>query len=478
MRGARSLLLAGVAGKLVGVFRELLLAALYGTSGPVAAYRVAQTATLIPINFFTADALSAGFLPNETRMLRANEAQAAAFYIVVNRLILGISVVLTLGLLVARDLWVRVLAPGLDQSITTLAASMLVAMALGVPFYLSTAMGSYLEMAHGRFALASARASVQSVGLIVGTVAAYVLDRPTLLAWGFTLAYAVLAIWTRIRLRAIGLPVPQRPGEYPGLLREFWISIRPILLVPIALQGSFAVERSVASLISSDTVAALDYARLVTETAMALVAAPLGLAVLANIGAMTAADTTSLVEDLLRRCLLIFVPISVALVTLASPVTQLVFVRGAFDAESSKTTASILTGLAFGLWAQVTSYVMVKALSGRHRNGLAAICVGAGSLVMIGSDLMLYRSLGPLALGLGASLGAATQFCLASAFHRIPGTALRELWRFTPPLSCPILARSPIAHLVGEELVGGVGNRRLLYDADGGLARVEPSEPK
>mgnify|MGYP006927905334 CR=1 FL=1 len=45
-------------------------------------------------------------------------------------------------------------------------------------------------------------------------------------------------------------------------------------------------------------------------------------------------------------------------------------------------------------------------------------------------------------------------------------------------LSCPILARSPIAHLVGEELVGGVGNRRLLYDADGGLARVEPSEPK
>ncbi|MEG3065002.1 hypothetical protein [Acetomicrobium sp.] len=41
-----------VIGKLVGFLREILMAALFGTGTHVAAYRVAQTAMLMPTEFF------------------------------------------------------------------------------------------------------------------------------------------------------------------------------------------------------------------------------------------------------------------------------------------------------------------------------------------------------------------------------------------------------------------------------------------
>src|SRR5690242_15376074 len=62
-RLALSLLTGGLLGKVAGLARELLLAAFYGTGDVVAAFRIAQAASLVPVNFITSDALNAGFLP-------------------------------------------------------------------------------------------------------------------------------------------------------------------------------------------------------------------------------------------------------------------------------------------------------------------------------------------------------------------------------------------------------------------------------
>src|SRR6266498_5028457 len=68
------LVLGGMAGKVLGLLRETLLAALFGAGRVVAANRVALTATFIPVNFFTADALSAGFLPLYVRYRKEGSA--------------------------------------------------------------------------------------------------------------------------------------------------------------------------------------------------------------------------------------------------------------------------------------------------------------------------------------------------------------------------------------------------------------------
>ena len=436
MKGARQLILSGGIGKLIGVLRELLLAAIYGTGAPAAAWRVAQSSTLIPIQFFTADALAAGFLPNHSRLLSQDPRRAYVLYQVVNRFMLAVGVLLTIAVGVGHSVIIGLLAPGLDAPTTHLAASMLFVMTIAVPLYLSANMASYVEMSCGRFHLAARRPSLQSIGLITGTIAAWLLHRPILLAWGFTGAYAYMAAIGLFSVRRLTRD-ERRGGPVEGFgtreaLALFWRSVRPVLLVPIASQGALAVERIVASLVSSSSVAALEYARLVSDTANVLVAAPIGLAVLANFGHMTHDEARPILTSLLERTFVVLIPLSWVLTVGARPITEIVFQRGEFNASSTAVTAEILAGLSLGLWAQVGGYICVKSLNATGRNKDAAISVICGALVWIAADLLLFHWIGAAAIGVGASTGAIVQLGVSAALSDATGWPGQTLVRYVP----------------------------------------------
>lgn len=434
MNGFRSLLAGNFVGKVFGVFREILLAALFGTGPAAAAYRIAQTATLTPINFFTSDALSAGFLPEHSKRLARNREAAAQYYRAVSRILIGISLLLLFALCAFRDAWVMLLGPGLDQGVIRLASSMLLVMAVGVPFYISTGLGSYLEMSHGSFYLASVRPTVQSIGLIAGTIAGYALDQPTLLAVGFTASYVLLAIGTRLRLaqlNALAVASSDRHAVWHDL-NIFWLRLRPMLLAPLLLQGSWAVERAVASLIGLDAVAAIDYSRLVTDTVVVTIAAPLGLSLLVSLSTLTDEASHQKIGAVIQIFLAIFIPVSAILSVCAKPLVTLLFERGRFDSDSSLVTGQILTGLAIGMFAQGLAAVLIKALNARHRNGAAAAAIAAGCASMILFDILAFEHFGALALGLGASLGGAVQVLVACRLLESGRVVWRELVMNTP----------------------------------------------
>ena len=64
---------------------------------------------------------------------------------------------------------------------------MLHVMALAVPLYILGMLMAYLEMAHGRYLTASLRSTIQSVGLISGSLLAIYFKNPLFLAWGLFL---------------------------------------------------------------------------------------------------------------------------------------------------------------------------------------------------------------------------------------------------------------------------------------------------
>src|SRR6266540_4046496 len=233
------LVLGGMAGKVLGLLRETLLAALFGAGRVVAANRVALTATFIPVNFFTADALSAGFLPLYVRYRKEGSAMASALYRGVRLVLAALSLLLMVGLL----------APGFDSETAHIAATMLRVAALGVPCYLQYSLYALVALAHDDVRPINLRPSVQSIGLIGATGAAYVSGQVALLAWGFTLSYVVLCGWAMFWVRRRGYlddgpasaaePAPQL--AYRVAIAEFWRRLRPLLLVPLVLQGSIAV---------------------------------------------------------------------------------------------------------------------------------------------------------------------------------------------------------------------------------------------
>ncbi|MEE6263828.1 lipid II flippase MurJ [Plantactinospora sonchi] len=480
------LVLGGLTGKALGLVREVLLAALFGAGRVVAANRVSLTATLVPINFFTADALSAGFLPQYVRYRQERPAMALVLYRAVRTLLAAFSLLLVAGLLIGRHHWVGLLAPGLDPETARIAATMLGIAALSVPAYVQYNLYTLVGLAHDDVQLINIRPSVQSLGLIAATVAAYLTGHVSLLAWGFTVPYLLLLAWGAYWIRRRGYlraPGPEEPGEpvngerpanrdaYRIALGEFWRRLRPLLLVPVILQGAIAVERAVGSLLGVEVVAATEYARFVVDSCMALLAAPLGLAGLASFARMAPGDVAGGLRRLLPPVLFVTVPLSLILSLNSTGIVTLLYARGMFDERAVEVSATLLLGFALGIWAQVIGYTLVKVLNARGANvrvaWVNAVSFGAAAAV----NLLLFRHWGPFTLGAAASVGGLLMFLLSARLLGVLGYSAR--------LIAALLPGAVLAALAGY-LLAGPGILRLLVSCVGillvwvGYAAVVP----
>ncbi|MEV1288027.1 lipid II flippase MurJ [Micromonospora sp. NPDC049679] len=416
------LVLGGLAGKALGLLREVLLAALYGAGQVVAANRIALTATLIPINFFTADALSAGFLPLYVQYRQERPAMAHALYRTVHLLLAAFSLMLVVALLFGRHMWVGLLGPGLDAHTAGIAASMLGVAAVGVPFYVLYNLYTLVGLANDDVRLINLRASFQSIGLICATIAAYLSGHVALLAWGFTVPYIVLWCWGAYWIRRrgylrVGDGAPVQVTDRAGAklaLSMFWRRLRPLLLIPVILQGSIAVERAVSSLLGVEVVAATEYARFVVDSCMALLAAPLGLAGLASFSKMKQSEVAGGLRRLIPPVLLVTVPLSLILCINSRGIVTVLYARGQFDDRAVDISSVMLLGFALGIWAQVLGYTFVKVLNARGANFQVAIVMALSFSVPMGLNLLLYRHWGAFTLGAAASVGGLLMF-IASA---------------------------------------------------------------
>ena len=396
-----------VIGKIIGFLREILMAALFGTGTYVAAYRVAQTATLMPIEFFLTNSLEAGFVPLYVRYAKEDPKKARAFLTVTVMLFLLLAGIIFLFLYLGSSWWVKILAPGMDDTSKALTASMLHVMALAVPLYILGMLMAYLEMAHGRYLTVSLRSTIQSVGLISGSLLAIYFKNPLFLAWGFVFAYLFYLLWLLSSLYNLGLlHFKATLSRHLAIetFRAFWKSVRPVLIVPLLIQGNIAIERIVASLIGSTTIAAVDYAKFVTETGVILIAAPLGMVGLSALSGLDPDLVRQKVGQIANIVLIFTIPISLFIACNNVDIVHILYARGAFDQESVEVTSKILLGFSIGMWAQVLSYYFIRVLNSQLRNTEVLIYTSISILVDVGIKLLLYKNFGPVVLGLGLSV--------------------------------------------------------------------------
>lgn len=442
------LVAGGIVGKLLGIAREVLLAALFGVGRVVAANRIALTATLIPINFFTADALTAGFLPLYVQYRKQQPALAARLYRSVRSLLMVLSGLLTLALIIGSAAWVGLLGPGLDVYTSNLAAQMLAIAALGVPFYVQFNLYTLVALANDDVRLINLRASMQSVGLICATLAAYLTGRASVLALGFTVPYVLLFCWGAYWVHRKGYlgtaegGIDSLPGQrfHGQVLTAFWHRLRPLLIVPVILQGSIAVERAVGSLLGTEVVAASEYARFIVDSLMALVAAPLGLASLASFSKIETAELPDRLRRLIAPVLLTMIPLSLLICVNSRGIVTLLYARGQFATEAVDTTSVMLLGFGLAIWAQVLGYTLVKVLNARGENYKATLVLVASFAAAIGFNLALYRYLGAFTLGAAASVASLIMFVAAAWALRVVRHTAKLLAIMLPGLIAAAIA--------------------------------------
>ncbi|GAB2724582.1 murein biosynthesis integral membrane protein MurJ [Halomonas garicola] len=390
--------------KFLGLGREVLTAALFGTGQAIGSYRVAQVGTLVPVNFFTSDSLNSAFVPQYKLLKAVSQESAQTLFWSLAILFGSLSALLSVGLWLLAEPWVGLLAPGLDAGTSGLATDMLRIMSFGVPFYIISALLIFLGMANDDFVPMAARPSIQNIGLIAGAILAFSLKNAVFLAWGFTSSYVAFSAWVVVREWRSGLLCWPEKWVWPRVkevLSSFWRTLLPLLFLPVMLQGNIAVERSVASLLGLAAVSSIDYAKFVSETLILLVSVPLAFVGLGSWSELSHDEMNEQLSKLSFPVLLISIPVSSFLIVNSYTVVEAAYSRGAFDMASVNVTANILLGIAIGLWAQVLGYVLIKALNAQRRNGAVLRIMAVALLANAACNLVLYPHLGAITLGLG-----------------------------------------------------------------------------
>lgn len=384
-----------------------MLAGFFGTGIVNGAYRVAQTGTLVPINFLTSDSLNSAFIPLYKQYIEYSKNKAQTLVWGILTLFLCFSMFLLLMAIFFSGEWVNILAPGLDSETYTLSKNMLQVMAIGIPFYILSALVNYISMANDDFVPMSVRPSLQNFGMLLGAVFAYYFSEPIYLAWGFTFCYMVFFVWTLFRIYTVGgLEFPAKFDKTVNyeIAKQFWITLKPLLLLPLLLQGNIAVERGVASLISLEAVSAIDYARFITETVLFMISMPVAFAGLSSWSGKTAGEIKSELVKIYSVLIYLSVPTSIFLYLNAESIVKVMFARGSFNSDSVLSTSQILIGMSLGLWAQVIGYVFIKSLNAQFMNRsvlkIMFLALAGNALV----NVLLYKYLGPLTLGIGCSI--------------------------------------------------------------------------
>ncbi len=303
------------------------------------------------------------------------------------------------------------------------------------PFYTLTSAFVVIGIAGGHFGLTAAKPVVQNAGLLIGLLCFMLLRHDELLAWGFVLSYLVLSVAGVSDLRRASSGAGSEEDRAVDGLVE-WREIRQqmwaLSLLITVTQCGLVGERIITTLAGPGSVAAIDYARFVTETPTLLFAMPAAVVLLSKFASGEWGDHAEQGIRLCRTVVYATLPFAVGAFTAAPLVVSLVFERGAFGKASANLVEAALSGSSLGVVTGSLAYVVQRVFSARRRNRDLLLGLTASTLASLGIALVLVRSQGVIVIGVASSLGQG-MYALWG-LHRL--RILRALRSMTIPILC------------------------------------------
>jgi putative peptidoglycan lipid II flippase len=357
--------------RVLGFFRDILLAAIFGT-GPVAeAFVVAFRFPNLFRRWFGEGAFNAAFIPLFAKRLEGEGREAArAFAEEAMAGLAFILVILSALCMLAMPWLMYVLAPGFADTAEKFDLAVLMSR-IAFPYLLCmslVALLSGLLNTFGKFVESSLVSVVLNLTLIAAMLLALALgfrnDRGAgiVMAWGIfaagVLQLVLLLDGARRNGMALRLRVPRLSDDMRRLVA---------LGIPgIVAGGITQINIVIGSMIASwqdGAVSYLYYADRLYELPLAIVGIAIGVVLLPDVSRHLRAGNQAAVMDSQNRSLefamLLTLPAAVALAVVPQPIVATLFERGAFGPADTRAVAAALAIFALGL----PSFVLIKVLS-------------------------------------------------------------------------------------------------------------------
>ncbi|MBV9735150.1 MAG: murein biosynthesis integral membrane protein MurJ [Acidisphaera sp.] len=354
--------------RILGLAREMLIAAILGT-GPVAdAFFVALKLPNLFRRLFGEGAFNAAFIPAFSGLLATEGPDAARRFA---DEALGVLAFWLAGLTIAGEIFMPqlmfLLAPGFSADPAKFALTVTLSR-ITFPYLLLICLAAlFAGVLNGldRFAAATASYVLFNVVSIACMLwlTPYMPTPGHALAWGITASGVVqlgLLAWAAARAgMRLRLPRPRLTPQMRALMRR----MAPGLIGGGVTQINFAVDVIIMSLLPAGSVALLNYADRVNQLPLGVIGAAVGTALLPLLsrqvrsGEMDAASAT--MNRAMEYAFFLTLPAALALLVVPEPVMAVLFGRGAMDMRSVHLASQSLAAYAVGLPA----FVLVKVLS-------------------------------------------------------------------------------------------------------------------
>jgi len=366
----------------LGLLRQIVVGAMFGTSGDLDAY---MTAARIPEMIFlivAGGALGSAFIPTFSSYVARGDTAGAwrLASAVVNLILITLTVTAALISTFAPTLVRTILAPGYTTAQQAATTKLLrVLLISSIIFGVSGVVMASLN-AEQHFLLPALAPSLYNVAIITGAV----LLTPSMGVTG--LAVGVIAG------SAFHLLV-----QVPGLCHHnarytFTLGLRdpavrhvaqlmaPRVLGTAILQLNFVINNSLASRLGEGAVSAINYAWMIMLLPQGVFAQAVGTAAFPTFADQVARGKTEAMRETLagtlRTIFFFSLPATVGLVVLNKPLVKILFERGAFQAASTNAVAGAVALYAVGLIGHSGLEIIARAFYALH-DTFTPVWVGA-----------------------------------------------------------------------------------------------------
>jgi putative peptidoglycan lipid II flippase len=355
--------------RVLGFVRDVLIAAVLGTSSVADAFFVAFRVPNMFRRLFAEGAFDAAFIPLFAKRLHAEGPPAAQAF--AGQALAGLTLVLVVFTVLAEIAmpWLMLLlAPGFASDAAKFdLAVMLARIALPYLVFMSlVALHSGVLNALGRFAIAALAPTLLNVVLIIVLLAlvAFRSGQTTAgiaLAWAITASGVLQVIVVALAAARIGMRVPiERLHLTPDMRRLMTLSAPGVIAGGMA-QLTMVISTIIATL-QDRVVSWLYYADRIFQLPLGVIGVAIGVVLLPDLShKLRSGDHDAVLASenrALEFALLLTMPAAIALFIASGPIMCVLFERGAFTAADTQATAAMLSALALGLPA----YVMIKVL--------------------------------------------------------------------------------------------------------------------
>jgi putative peptidoglycan lipid II flippase len=389
------------------VGKELVVAAYFGTGDALDAFLIAFILPQFAVNII-AGSFGSALIPTLVHV-RQRDGREAYWRLFLQALLGGLALLIAVALVLAGGFpWIAGrLASGFGPDKLALTRSLFyVLLPTVVLTGLAQICASFLN-ARRRFALAALAPGLTPLCMAAALAVGYQRLGVFALAWG-----AVVGAGLEFLLLG-GLIWRRKPGLLAGVLtvspdlRAAAGQYAPMAAGAFLMSGTLVVDQSMAAMLRSGDVAALNYGNRVTAFIMTLGATALGTAVLPYYSQMVAAaDLEGLRRTLNRYLQLVLaatVPLTLLIFAFSQPLAAMLFQRGAFTADDAALVGRVQAAYVLQMPFYLANILMVRLISALKRNQVLFRMAVISFVFNIGFNVLFMRFLGVVGIAVSTS---------------------------------------------------------------------------